>query len=64
MELKKVTDDIFYIEDPTNIPIIISNNGVFVVDTGIDKDKGKKIRKNYRRTFLKANLSYPISSPC
>jgi len=57
MELKKVTDDIFYIEDPTNIPIIISNNGVFVVDTGIDKDKGKKIRKiieelSLRPTYL------------
>lgn len=57
MELKKVTDDIFYIEDPTNIPIIISNNGVFVVDTGMDKDKGKKIRKiieelSLRPTYL------------
>ena len=53
MELKKVTDDIFYIEDPTNIPIIISNNEIFIVDAGIDKDKGKKIRKVLESNSLK-----------
>ena len=55
MELKKVTDDIFYIEDPTNIPIIILNNEIFIIDAGIDKDKGKKIRKVLESNSLKPN---------
>lgn len=46
MELVKVGDKTYYIKNPTNIGIYkIDDNNVYLIDTGNDKDAGKKILK-------------------
>ncbi len=46
MELIKLTENTYYIENNTNIGIYkIDNNNVYLIDTGNDKDAGKKILK-------------------
>lgn len=46
MELIKVGDKTYYIENPTNIGIYkIDDENVYLIDTGNDKDAGKKILK-------------------
>ncbi|HHW95316.1 MAG TPA: MBL fold metallo-hydrolase [Mogibacterium sp.] len=46
MELVKVGDKTYYIKNPTNIGIYkISDNDVYLIDTGNDKDAGRKILK-------------------
>lgn len=46
MELIKVGEKTYYLENPTNIGIYkIDDNNVFIIDAGNDKDAGKKILK-------------------
>lgn len=46
MELVQVGNKTFYIKNPTNIGIYkIDENNVYLIDTGNDKDAGKKILK-------------------
>ena len=46
MELIKVGEKTYYIKNPTNIGIYkINDNEVFIIDSGNDKDAGKKILK-------------------
>lgn len=48
MELIKVGEKTYYIKNPTNIGIykpFEDNNGVYLIDSGNDKDAGKKILK-------------------
>lgn len=46
MELVKVGEKTYYIQNPTNIGIYkINDNDVFIIDSGNDKDAGKKILK-------------------
>lgn len=46
MELIKVGDKTYYIKNPTNIGIYkINDNNVYLIDSGNDKDAGKKILK-------------------
>jgi len=46
MELIKLTDKTYYIKNPTNIGIYkIDDENVILIDTGNDKDAGKKILK-------------------
>ena len=46
MELIKVGDKTYYIKNPTNIGTYkISDNDVYLIDSGNDKDAGKKILK-------------------
>lgn len=46
MELVKVGEKTYYIKNPTNIGIYkVSDNEVFIIDSGNDKDAGKKILK-------------------
>ncbi len=44
MEIKQI-DTNFFISDATNIGIVETKNGFAIIDAGIDKDKGKKIKK-------------------
>lgn len=44
MEIQQI-DTNFFISDATNIGIVETNNGFAVIDAGIDRDKGKKIKK-------------------
>ncbi|RKD30023.1 MBL fold metallo-hydrolase [Thermohalobacter berrensis] len=45
MKLKELTEKVSYIKNPVNIGVIKSNNGVILIDTGLDDDTGKKILK-------------------
>lgn len=46
MELIKITEKTYYIKNATNIGIYkINENEVYIIDTGNDKDAGKKILK-------------------
>jgi glyoxylase-like metal-dependent hydrolase (beta-lactamase superfamily II) len=46
MELEKVGEKTYYIKNPTNIGIYkIDDTNVYLIDTGNDKDAGKKILK-------------------
>ncbi len=46
MELKQVGSKTYYIENPTNIGIYnIDDNNVYIIDSGNDKEAGKKIIK-------------------
>ena len=46
MELQKVGEKTYYIKNPTNIGIYkIDDNNVFIIDSGNDKDAGRKILK-------------------
>jgi len=46
MELMQVGEKTYYIKNPTNIGIYkIDNENVYIIDTGNDKDAGKKILK-------------------
>ena len=46
MELQKVGEKTYYIKNPTNIGIYkIDDENVYLIDTGNDKDAGKKILK-------------------
>ncbi|BAL80505.1 MBL fold metallo-hydrolase [Caldisericum exile] len=53
MELKSVKSGIFYLEDSTNIGIIELNDGFLIIDAGIDKDKGKKIKRVLQDSGIK-----------
>ena len=46
MELVKVGEKTYYIKNPTNVGVYrIDENNVYLIDTGNDKDAGKKILK-------------------
>lgn len=46
MELIKITEKTYYIKNATNVGIYkINENEVYIIDTGNDKDSGKKILK-------------------
>lgn len=46
MELKKLSDKTYYIDNPTNIGIyLINGNECYLIDTGNDKEAGRKISK-------------------
>ena len=46
MELVKVGEKTYYIKNPTNIGIYkIDDNNVYIIDSGNDKDAGRKILK-------------------
>lgn len=45
-ELKQVTDNVYYIESPAKIGLVkINDQDVVLIDTGNDKDAGRKVRK-------------------
>lgn len=46
MELVKITDKTYYIKNAANIGVYLADgNGAYLIDTGNDKDAGKKILK-------------------
>ncbi len=46
MELEKVGEKTYYLKNPTNIGIYkIDDNNVYLIDTGNDKDAGRKVLK-------------------
>lgn len=48
MELIKVGDKTYYIKNATNIGIYkVNENDVYIIDSGNDKEAGKKILKSF-----------------
>lgn len=46
MELQRISEKTYYIKNPTNIGIYkIDDNNIFLIDSGNDKDAGRKILK-------------------
>lgn len=46
MELQRISEKTYYIKNPTNIGIYkIDDNNIFLIDSGNDKDTGRKILK-------------------
>lgn len=45
MELVKIKEGIFYIQDSTNLPLFEAGSSFYLVDAPIDKDKAKKVKK-------------------
>ena len=46
MELKQIGEKTYYIQNPTNIGVfVVENKDVYLIDTGNDKEAGKKILK-------------------
>ncbi len=45
MELLQITQKIYYIPNRTNIGVINTEKGIILVDTGLDRETGKKILK-------------------
>jgi glyoxylase-like metal-dependent hydrolase (beta-lactamase superfamily II) len=44
MELKKITENVYYIPGSSNIGVLrVADNDVVLIDTGLDEDYGKKI---------------------
>ena len=43
MELKQITDTIYYISNPTNVGVIQDGKTVILIDSGIDDDVGRRI---------------------
>jgi glyoxylase-like metal-dependent hydrolase (beta-lactamase superfamily II) len=43
MELKKITDSVYYIPNPSNIGAIIEGKDCILIDTGLDSQTGKNI---------------------
>lgn len=43
MELKQITDTIYYISNPTNVGVIKDGKTVILIDSGIDDDVGRRI---------------------
>lgn len=53
MEIKKINDELFYITDTTNIPLIKTPEGFIIFDSPIDKDKAKKVKKIIEENEIK-----------
>lgn len=53
MEIKKINDELFYIADTTNIPLIKTPEGFIIFDAPIDKDKAKKVKKIIEENKIK-----------
>jgi len=53
MEIKKINDELFYIADTTNIPLIKTPEGFIIFDAPINKDKAKKVKKIIEENEIK-----------
>lgn len=56
MELVKLSENILYIKDTTNIPIIIADGSSIIFDSPIDRDKAKKLRKIFDENSIKPDV--------
>ncbi|RLI75372.1 MBL fold metallo-hydrolase [Archaeoglobales archaeon] len=45
MQLKQISDNIYYIPNPVNIGVITDRNNVLIIDSGLDKEAGRRIFK-------------------
>lgn len=52
MELKHVQGNVYYIPNPANIGAIKGDNGVILIDTGIDDDTARKILNTLNKNDL------------
>ncbi len=47
--MRKLTESTYVLESPTNIGFIVHNNKVTLIDSGNDKESGRKIRQNLEK---------------
>ncbi|RLI79294.1 MBL fold metallo-hydrolase [Archaeoglobales archaeon] len=45
MQLKQIGDNVYYIPNPVNIGVIVEDGNALIVDSGLDKEAGRKIFK-------------------
>ena len=45
MELKRITEDVAYIPGAVNVGVIINEGRATLVDTGLDRDSSRNIRR-------------------
>ncbi len=45
MELRQITERVYFVEDTTNIGLINSGNTAIIFDSPIDRDKAKKVKR-------------------
>ncbi len=59
-ELVQVAEHTYYIECPAKIGVYEDTDGVYIIDSGNDKDAGRKIKKNIRAEKLefKSNIKH------
>jgi glyoxylase-like metal-dependent hydrolase (beta-lactamase superfamily II) len=55
IELKKITDNVFYIPDRVNVGVITYDKKSILIDSGLDADAGKKILKTLEENGLFLN---------
>jgi glyoxylase-like metal-dependent hydrolase (beta-lactamase superfamily II) len=60
IKLEKLSDNIAYIPGAVNIGVIINNNRCAIIDSGLDKDSGRNIRKALESEGL--TLEYIINT--
>ncbi len=56
MELLKISENILYVKDTTNIPIINLDGSFIIFDSPIDRDKAKKLRKILDEKSIKPDI--------
>ena len=70
MELRKVAEKTYYIQNPTNIGIYKTDDEtVYLIDSGNDKEAGKKILKiikilNPLNIWMKMGLNFGMQENC
>lgn len=52
MELKKITDNVYYIPGSVNIGVIKDSDSSILIDSGLDEDNGKKILRILKENNL------------
>lgn len=53
MELVRIKDSIYYIEDSTNLPLFEAGSSFYLIDSPIDRDKAKKVNRIIKENNFK-----------
>ena len=59
MRLKQISDNVYYIPNPVNIGVVVDDSNALIIDSGLDKEAGRRIFKllNKHDLTLKAIIN-------